>query len=60
MPRRVPVLRQDHGVEICHQGVDAGHNLISARHGKRATGAEVILYVDNDKGFHAVSFAMVL
>ena len=48
MARRVPILGQDNVIEIAHQGVDAGHNLVSSGHGKCASGAEIVLHVDDD------------
>lgn len=50
MRRRVPVLRQDHGVKLGHQRVDAAQNLIALWHFQRAAGAEIILNVDHDQG----------
>ncbi len=48
MPRRVPILRQDHHAEIIHHGIDPRHDLIAACHGQRAAGAEVFLHIDDD------------
>ena len=56
MPRRVPILRQDHGVELRHQRIDAAQNLIALGHFQRATGAEIILDIDHDQGMgHGLS-----
>lgn len=46
---RVPVLRGDDVVETPGELVDEGNDLIAARHGECATGAEVDLQVDEDE-----------
>ena len=49
MPRRVPILGQDHGIEIRHQSVDACHDLVTTANGQRAAGAKVVLHIDHDQ-----------
>ncbi|MCZ8335267.1 MAG: hypothetical protein O9328_13455 [Rhodobacteraceae bacterium] len=51
MVGRVPVLRQDHGLELIHQPIDAIDNFIAFRHRKRAAWTEIILDVDDNQGF---------
>lgn len=38
-------------MEVIHQGVDTGDDLVAASHLERAAGAEIILDVDDNKGF---------
>ena len=49
MMRRVPVLGQDDVLEIMHELVDDGHDLVAARDGERAARAEIVLQIDNDQ-----------
>ncbi len=49
MSRRMPILCQHDIFKVFRQLVDDRHNLIAARHGKRAAGAEIVLYVDHDE-----------
>ena len=50
----VPVLRQHHTVESRGEAVDDRHDLVSARNGKRAAGAKILLHVDDDEDVVAV------
>ena len=50
MPRRVPVLRQDHGGKVSHQRVDPRYDLITLWNCECSTGTEIILDVDDDEG----------
>jgi hypothetical protein len=54
----VPVLREDDGGELRHQGVDAGHDFIAAGHGQRAAGAEIVLHVDDEEGLGRVAHGL--
>jgi hypothetical protein len=50
---RVPVTRGDDRLAGGHEPVDRGvqnrHDLVTARHGERAAGAEVVLHVDEQQ-----------
>ena len=48
--RRMPVLGQDHGVEIRHHGIDDRDHLVTIRHGQRPTRAKVVLHIYYNKG----------
>ncbi len=56
---RVPVLGQDHGMKLSHEGVDPWHDLIPAGDGKCAAGAEVVLNIDDKKGFGRVTHGSI-
>src|SRR3954469_13213329 len=49
MPRWMPVLGQDDVLEIPRQRIDQGHDLVAAGDGERPAGAEIVLYVYDDK-----------
>ncbi len=49
MPRWMPILRQHDVFKVFRQLVDNRHDLITARYGKRAAGAEIVLYVNHDE-----------
>jgi hypothetical protein len=49
MARHVPVLGQDHRLEVVHEGVDGRDDLVAARDGERAAGAEVVLHVHDEQ-----------
>src|SRR5690606_29414751 len=50
---RVPVLRQDHMVELADQAINQRHDLVAAIYGERAAGAKIVLQVDDDQGVGA-------
>src|SRR5262249_57877639 len=50
MSGRVPVLREYDAAKMLGETIDERHDLIATRHGQRAVGTEVVLYVDHDKG----------
>ena len=57
MPRRMPVLRQDHRVIFGHDRVDPTHDVVPIRHGESATRAKVVLNINDKKGVgHGVTF----
>jgi hypothetical protein len=49
MTAGVPILCQIHMAKSLHQIIDHGNNRVGTRYGKRPTGAEVILDVDDDE-----------
>ncbi len=50
----VPVLRQDDGLEVFHQRVDAGHDLVAIVHRQPPAGAEIILDINDDEGMTGI------
>src|SRR5579872_3232086 len=57
MTRWMPVLRQQDMVEFAGKPVDHTDDIVPAGNCKRATGAEIILHIDDDKSaglLHAV------
>ena len=54
MIRRMPVLRQDHCVEFIHHRIDRCDHPITIRHRELPARTEILLYVDDDQGFHVV------
>ena len=46
----MPILRQYHGLKLRHQRIDLRDDRIALRHGQSATGAEIILHIDDDQG----------
>ena len=49
MPGGVPVLGQDDGVALGHEGVDARDDAVAVGDGEGAAGAEVVLQVDDEE-----------
>ena len=49
MAARMPILCQHDVAEFCGQPVDDRHHVVTARHGERAAGAKVVLYIDDDE-----------
>ncbi len=49
MTERMPVLGEDNVLEARGDGVDYRDDLVAARHGQSAAGAEVILHVDDEE-----------
>src|SRR5262249_43442251 len=49
MSRRMPVLRQYHVLEAPGDAIDAGHDLVAARHRETAAGTEIVLDVDDEQ-----------
>ena len=49
MTRRMPVLGQHHVLESMGDAIDDVDDFIATRHRQRATGAEIILHVDDQK-----------
>ncbi len=51
MVRSVPILGQQDMVELPHQLVDDGHHLVAPFHRQGASGAEIVLHIDDDQRF---------
>jgi hypothetical protein len=49
MTRGMPILGQDNVIESGCEPVDHGNDGIAVSHGKRAAGAEIVLYVDDQQ-----------
>jgi hypothetical protein len=56
MIARVPVLGQNHMAKDAGDPIDHRHHLLAARHGKSASIAEVILYIDHQQNVAVKEF----
>ena len=49
MSGRMPILREDDIAEVLRKSIDDRHDLIAARHRKRAVRTKIVLHVDHDE-----------
>ena len=56
MTRRMPVLGEDHRIKLPHDRVNAHDDLVSSCNSKCATGAKIVLDVDNKERVHGAIF----